>query len=562
MKFLILALLMASQAFAFYPYSKKAGEVYEKMPTAKKAGTLYLHLLSNPKTLSPMLNHDAAVSGINQLIFMPLMAYDHETGEYFPALAEKLDVSKDRKTMTYTIRKNAVWQDGTPITTDDAEFTYQKLFDPKVEASSKRAYLGEFKFDKVDSSTFKLTVENPNVNTLANIQDDFTIIQKKQYLNEPDFNKAKAIINPVGSGPYRVKAFSRDQKLELERVKGWWGESLPAFKNLYNFDSIVYRIIPDTTLAYEKFMKGEINLIEMNAEMFGNRVKGADKDKFGLEPGTNKSVWAKNFRTEAPASYYYIGWNLKNPIFAGKKTRQALAHLVDYDMLMEKVYYNTVVRCYSPFGSLTPNTAPDQKTKSFGFNPKKAIEMLKADGWADTDGDNVLDKVINGKKTKFEFALRYNSENPIRAKVSQIVKEQFKKAGIMVNVQAMEWNTLIAEIENRNFDAVVSGWAKGSFHPDANQIWNSKSFLNKGSNYVAYSNPEVDTLIADSMKELDVKKRVKIMQKMGSIIYDDQPYLFLVELPGFMMGVHSKIKAKKWAFRFQDEPALQQYSIE
>ena len=188
--------------------------------------------------------------------------------------------------------------------------------------------------------------------------------------------------------------------------------------------------------------------------------------------------------------------------------------------------------------------------------------MLKADGWADTDGDNVLDKVINGKKTKFEFALRYNSENPIRAKVSQIVKEQFKKAGIMVNVQAMEWNTLIAEIENRNFDAVVSGWAKGSFHPDANQIWNSKSFLNKGSNYVAYSNPEVDTLIADSMKELDVKKRVKIMQKMGSIIYDDQPYLFLVELPGFMMGVHSKIKAKKWAFRFQDEPALQQYSIE
>ena len=106
------------------------------------------------------------------------------------------------------------------------------------------------------------------------------------------------------------------------------------------------------------------------------------------------------------------------------------------------------------------------------------------------------------------------------------------------------------------------GWGKGSLYPEANQIWSSKSQENKGSNYVAYGNQKVDALIADSLKELDVKKRFKIMQQIGALIYDDQPYAFIVEMPGFIMGAHSKIKAKKWAMKYDDSPALWQYSAE
>jgi ABC-type transport system substrate-binding protein len=562
MKWLALFLFCSTQALAMYPYSKKSGEVYAGMSGMKKGGSLFLHLASNPKSLNPLLNNSAEVTDVIRMIYSPLMYKDDETGEYFPALAEKVDVSKDRKTYTFTLRKTALWHDGTPITADDAEFTYQILMDSKVEAAPKRAYFGSFRFEKVDAQTFRLVVDSPGVNTLVNFNDDFLIFQKKQFAAEPNFNKAKGIIQPVGSGPYRLKSFSRDQKLELERVKGWFGEGVASLKNLFNFDSLVYRIIPDNTLAYEKFMKGEINLITMNAEMYGNRVKGVDQVRFGTDPNSGKSVWAKSFRTEAPAFYHYVGWNLKSPLFSSKKTRQALAQLIDYDLITDKVFYGTSIRCYSPFGSLTPNTAPDQKSKAFAFNPKKGIEQLKADGWADSDGDSVLDRMVNGKKLKFEFTIRYNSENPMRAKVAQIVKEQFKKAGIQVNVQAMEWNSFIAETENRNFDAIVLGWAKGNFHPEAGQIWHSQSYANKGSNFIGYSNPEVDALIAQSNQESDLKKRFKIMQKIGALIYDDQPYAFLVEQPGFIMGAHSNIKAKKWALRYQDSPGIMQYSIE
>jgi len=554
-------LIVSPSTFASSPYSKTAGDAYAKLPSAKKGGTIYTLLQGNPKALNTLLTDDTESQNVIHYIFARLFDQDRESGEYFPMLAEKLDVSKDHKVMTYTLRKEAKWQDGTPITTEDFEFTYEKLWDQKVEAAPLRAFIGPFKFEKVDAQVFKITVETPNVNTLPNIMDNFVPIQKKQYAGVTDFNKSKAIIDPIGSGPYKLKSYSRDQKVELERVKGWWGDALPYYKNLNNFDEIVFRVIPDSALSYEKFMKGEIDVMEMNSETFGNRVKISDKDKVGLEPGS-KNIWAKHFITQAPAPYTYVGWNEKRPMFASKKTRQALAMLIDYDQITEKVYHKEGIRCVSPFGSNTPNAAPDQKSRAFNLNPKKALELLKADGWADTDNDSVLDKIIDGKKVKFEFTIRYNSENPMRAKVAQMIKEQFKKAGILVNVQAMEWNSYLAEIDNRSFDAIVMGWGKGSLYPDANQIWNSKSYENKGSNTTGYHNAEVDALIADSLKELNVQKRFKIMQKMGALIYDDQPYAFIVEIPGFIMGVHSKIQAKKWAMKYDDAPALWQYSAE
>lgn len=567
--FLSLALLILSGASyseaaekLFNPYSKKAGEVYSKLPAAKKGGTLYTHLLSNPKALNPLLTEDVESKAVLRYLMCRLMERDAETGEYFPLLAEKLEVSKDRKIMTYTIRKDATWQDGTPVTTDDVEFTYNTLWNEKVEAAPLRAYIGPFKFEKVDQYTFRFLVEHPNVNTLVNFHDDISVMQKKQFEGVADFNKAKGIIDPIGCGPYKLKSFSRDQKLELERNKTWWGYSLPQFKNLYNFDSIVYRIIPDTALAYEKFMKGEIDVLAMNAEMFGTRVKGSDKDKFGTGPESDKSIWAKHFRTKSPAPWTYIGWNLKRPIFESKLTRQALAQLIDYDQISNKVYHGEAIRCISPFGSETPNAAPDQKSKAFQLNVAKAVELLKKDGWADTDGDNILEKMINGKKTNFTFTLRYNSENPMRAKIAQMIKEQFKKAGIGVTVQAMEWNTHVAEIGNRNFDAIVMGWGNGNMNSDSKQIWATTSYDNKGSNFVAYSNPQVDALIVESEKELDPNKRFKITQKIGALVYDDQPYAFVVEIPGFILGVHSKIKAKTWAMKYDSDAPLWLYSAE
>lgn len=542
-------------------FSSKSGDAYRKLPDARKAGTLFLTMLGNPKVLVPLLADDVPSRNTVDYLFAQLMRRDAETGEYFPMIAEKVEVSKDRKLYTFTIRKEATWEDSTPITAEDAEFTFQTLMNPKVEAASLRSYFEGMKFEKLDLQSFRFSVEKPNVNTLASILDDFLIIQKKQFAQVPDFNKAKGVMEPVTSGPYRLKSFARDQKVELELKKDWWGFKIPEFKNMFNFDSVMLRIISDPALAYEKFLKGDIDILEMNAETFGNKVKGVDRDKFGADAEAKQNVWAKHFMTDAPAPWTYIGWNNKRPVFSSKKTRQALAHLIPYDDILTKVYHGEGVRAVSPFGSRTPNAAPDQAAKAFPFDPKKALQLLKEDGWADLDHSGVLSRMIDGKMVKFEFTIRYNSENPMRSKIAQMVKEQFRKAGVMVNIQALEFNALLDRVDNRDFDAVVLAWGKGMLHSDSKQIWHSKSAENKGSNYVSYSNPEVDRLIEQATTEMDGAKHFKLNQKIGSLIYDDQPYAFIAEVPGFMAGLRrEKIKAKKWVMKYDDTAPTWIYS--
>ncbi len=544
-------------------FSTKAGEAYRKLPDSKKTGTLYLTMLGNPRVLVPLLADDVPSRNTVDYLFAQLMRKDAETGEYFPMIAEKVDVSKDKKSYAFTLRKEAVWDDGSPITSEDAEFTFSTMMNPKVEAASLRSYFEGMKFEKLDTQTFRFTVEKPNVNTLASILDDFLMVQKKQFASVPDFNKAKGVMEPVSSGPYRLKGFARDQKVELELKKDWWGFKIPEFKNMFNFETVVIRIISDPALAYEKFLKGDIDILEMNAETFGNKVKGVDRERFGADADSKQAVWAKHFMTDAPAPWTYIGWNQKRPVFQSKKTRQALAHLIPYEEIMTKVYHGEGIRAVSPFGSRTPNTAPDQATKAFPFDPKKALQLLKEDGWADLDQSGQLSKMIDGKKVKFEFSIQYNSENPMRSKIAQMVKEQFRKSGITVNVQALEFNALLSRIDNRDFDAIVLGWGKGMLHSDSKQIWHSKSAENKGSNYVSYSNPEVDRLIEQASSELDGAKHFKLNQKIGSLIYEDQPYAFVAEVPGFMAGLRrEKIKAKKWVMKYDDTAPVWIYSHE
>jgi peptide/nickel transport system substrate-binding protein/microcin C transport system substrate-binding protein len=274
-------------------FSKKAGEAYRQLPEAKKAGTLYLQVIGNPKALNPLLAEDTTSRNVVDYLFAQLMRKDNNTGEYYPMLAEKVEVSKDHKTLTFTIRKDAVWEDGTQITSDDAEFTFTTLMNPKVEAAALRSYFEGMKFEKVDTQSFRFLVDRPNVNTLSSILDDFMLIQKKQFLTASDFNKTKGIMEPVTSGPYRVKSFARDQKVELELKKEWWGFKIPELKNQFNFESLVLRVISDPALAYEKFLKGDIDILEMNAETFGTKVKGIDHDKFGEDSNSKKPVWAK-----------------------------------------------------------------------------------------------------------------------------------------------------------------------------------------------------------------------------------------------------------------------------
>jgi peptide/nickel transport system substrate-binding protein/microcin C transport system substrate-binding protein len=191
----------------------------------------------------------------------------------------------------------------------------------------------------------------------------------------------------------------------------------------------------------------------------------------------------------------------------------------------------------------------NKKVKPVLFDPKKATELLKKAGWTDSDKDGVLDKVVNGKKTDFRFTLVY--ANPDSEKYWVMYQADLKRIGIQMDLQRLEWNALLKNVDEANFDAIAMAWGGGSVDMDPKQIWHSSSIGKGGSNHIGYSNPEVDKLIDEARMELDKVKRIPLYQKVYEKIADDVPYAFLFNDKYVLYAHTARMKMPKDTFKFR-----------
>jgi peptide/nickel transport system substrate-binding protein len=164
---------------------------------------------------------------------------------------------------------------------------------------------------------------------------------------------------------------------------------------------------------------------------------------------------------------------------------------------------------------------------SYPFDPKKAMERLAEAGWKDTDGDGILDKVIDGKRIPFRFEIKINSGNAVRKSVALVLVDELKKHGIAASVRELDWTIFLNDVKNHDFDAVVLGWSMQTTEPDAYQVWHSSQAANKGSNAISYKNPRVDQILEQYRREFDPKKRIALYKEFQEILHDEQPYTFL-----------------------------------
>ncbi len=546
-----IAALVLGLVFLYGSSSVYAASSYDSLPVPKKGGNLNDVIGITPITLNPLLTNDLESQDISGLFYLPLFGTDGETYNFYPALATKVDISKDKKDYTYTLNEKARFTDGSPVTSDDAEYTFARIMDPKVEAAPLRSYFEGVSFQKIDERRFKFHVENPKFNTLENFNALFRPIQKKQFANEADFNKTKENLHPIGTSCYKLKSLSRDQSVVLECDQNWWGKDLPQFRARDNYTTLTFKIIPDAALSYEKFLKGEIDLMRFTSTQFVTQVNGTDKERFGKSPKDGKDLWAGKLPVDGPMGWTGLALNLKNPILSSLNTRKGLAYLIDYQMIIEKAFMGTIEQSVSPFGSNTENTDPSLKNPKnrYHFDAKRAADFFEKDGWKKVDGAPFLEKMIDGKMTPFHLVLKYPSSNPTFSKVVVMLKEIFKKSGVDLEIKPGDVTALYKDIDDKNFEVAVMGWGGGSVYPDAKQIWSSDS-IKGGSNVVSYSNPKVDELIKKSNLEFDRKKRAKMMQEIGKIIYDELPYLFLVERHYLLQGLNSRIKSPKWTEKY------------
>jgi len=520
---------------------------------------LVIHALSDAKGLHPTNVTDSRSSEMGRYLFQKLLSVDFETNKLTPWLAKQLPTleitnlgnGNQGMNITYELRPDAKWDNGTPITVADVEFSFKVIKNPKTEAHSKRPHLdyiidfvtysdNPYKFTFVCNKTYMLWdhatgniawiipkyIYDPDglmddisfkdivENNTDKLESEANLNFAKNF-NDVKYHREKGFV--VGSGPYQFVEWKTNQRITLKRKANWWGSTQKAANVLFENgpQTIVYETINDMTTALTALKGGHLDVIvSLQAKQWVNDVANSEKIK------NNYNKFEPLFPT-----YTYIGLNMRSPILSGKKTRQALAHCVDADKIKKKLLYDLPNRTVGP---IQPFYKADYASELplYNLNIEKAKQLLKDDGWEDTDGNGIVDKIIDGKKVEFKLNYSYNQGNDTRKKVGILLKEGARQAGIDISLVSMEWSVFIERLKKHELDLWYNAWGTGVKPNDPKQIWHTESY-NGGSNFTGFGTAETDALIEKIRTEMDAEKRSELYHQWQAILHDEVPYIFM-----------------------------------
>ncbi|MCB0349351.1 MAG: peptide ABC transporter substrate-binding protein [Bdellovibrionales bacterium] len=504
-------------------------------PNAPKGGIFYVNLSTEPSTLNAITATEVVESEVNGYVVETLLTRNVDTYEWEPALAESYSVSKDGMEYTFVLRDGVKFHDGKPVTAEDVKFSFDVYFMPEYAAVALRGYYENFEsVTVVDPKTIKFKVKT-KYHLNFDVAAALSIFPKHVY---GDPKKGKRITRTsMGTGPYKFEKWEKGKRIILARNSDWYGWGLEENKGKYNFDKIIFRFAKDQNIAIEMLKKGNLDYLKLDEESYVKKTSG---------PEWGKTVFKDEVITKYTKPYNFVAFNLKRPIFQDVRVRKGLAHLMNRKLMNEKFYYNKRMLTAGP--NYAQSEYSDPSVKPIEYDVKKAVALFKEAGWADTDKDGTLDKVIDGKKTPLRFTI-FNA-NPDRNKFYTMYKEDAKKAGVQIDIQLIEWNSLVKLLEERSFDCITLGWGNGSINWDPKQIWHSASMAKGGSNFISYSNPEVDKLIDKARETLDKEDRKVILNKVYKLIADDVPYIFMFNEKYDFYGRTAKMKMKKKSYQY------------
>ncbi len=500
------------------------------LPKNKKLGSsITYNIGGEPSTLSPLSASDGYSSSVHAYVFESLLDRDIDSFEWKPALATEWTVSKDKRVFEFKLRENVKWHDGKEFTAEDVKFSYDVIFSDDWKAVQHRPYYESIKSVEVlEKYRIRFTVKDDyfmNFDVCAGI----SVLPKHFYSNKE--NKKEFGRKLIGTGPYILSKYNKGQKIILVQNHDWWGRTVESEKAINTIKKINLRFVMEENVYLELLKKGDLDFQTLRPEGFMKKTVGEIWDK--------KIVKVKT-QNKTPKGYSFIGMNLKHPILKDREVRKALSMLFNRPLMLSKFEYNLSDYATGPVYIQSDYASP--VVKPIEFNPNEALRVLTKAGWKDTDRDGILDKNISGKKTPLSITIL--EPNIDVMKYLTIFKEDASKVGVEIKLKNIEWNSFIKLLDERNFEAVRLAWGGGSVEIDQKQIWHSSSISGAGSNFIGYSNPEVDRLIDQARQIHDRNQRIILNRRAYELISADYPYIWWFNSKYTLYG-HSKRIIKK-----------------
>ena len=488
-------------------------------PDAPKDGTMRRSAIGTFDTLNPFVIKGTPPSGVGEVFDTLAVRSEDEPSSIYGLVAENIELAPDKLSVLYTIRKEARFHDGAPMTPDDVVWTFEML---RAKGQPHyRSYYGDVtKVGKEGERGIRFYFKSAENRELPQILGEMPVLSKV-YWSGRDFEKT-TLDPPLGSGPYKIESLDPGRSITYRRVADYWAADLPVNKGRYNVDVIRYDYYRDTTIALEAFKAGQYDVrSEISSK---NWATGYDSP--ALRAGLIKKEEIPN---ELPSGMQGFGYNLRRSLFQDPRVREALAYAFDFEWSNKELFYGAYTRTRSYFDNseLAATGMPQgeelkilekfrgripEAVFTTEYEPPKydgsgnirdglraALKLLKEAGWAFKGEKLVNDET--GQPFEFEILL-------VQPEFERIVlpfKKNLERMGINARVRTIDPAQYQKRMETFDYDMTVVGFGE-SLSPgnEQREFWGSQAADEQGSNnLLGIKNPVIDELIEELIRAPD-----------------------------------------------------------
>lgn len=483
--------------------------------------TVVLSFTRQPDSMFPDYAATATASYAMAVVYNSLVQIN-ASGEALPELAESWEMSDDQRTFTFTLRDDVLWHDGEPFTAQDVAFTFELSADPDYTGSYYDATIlgaeakrnGEADsvegIEVIDDHTIAITTVEPNALFLSSIGGRF-IMPEHVLADIPvaDYASSAQANTPIGTGPYRVVSWARDEAITYEAFDDYFG-------GRPNITTYIWRVIPEATVHITELLNGQVDIVpEVPAEDFAS-LEGEPGIQTLRLPGVNMVT---------------LMVNTDDPLLADARTRQALSTAIDRQSIIDVVSAGLGDVVTSQIHPSLPEYNPDLPGQP--FDPEAASALLAEVGWSDEDGDGILEAHgVEGVEegTPFSFTLGTIAGLPLYELPAQVIQQNLEAVGVETTLNAVDFNIYFSEYlttANPDYQAGMSGWFNFTLPPQAELAGNYATY--GASNYRHnWENEEFDDLLNQTPTVFDPAERNALYRRAQEILGEELPQIYLI----------------------------------
>lgn len=454
-------------------------------PDAPKGGSVKLAETGTFDSLNPFILKGVKAPAITMIFDSLMVSSLDEPQSMYGLIAESADLSADKSQIDFTLRKEARFHDGSPITAEDVVFSYETLI-ARGDPTYRIMFAPVKSVQKLDAHRVRFTLDN-RVREAALIAASLPVFSK-DYYSKVDFEKT-TLDAPLGNGAYKVQSVDPGRAIIYERVKNYWAKNLAPMRGQYNFDVIRYDLYRDENVALEAFKSGQY---DFRREYIARNWATA-YDHPAVKDGR---IIKRDVPDMSPQGMQGFIYNTRKATLSDRRVREAIGLAMDFEWLNQTIFYGAYKRNHSFFGNtdFEAQDAIQPPVTDGSGNPRenllKAQHLLNEAGWKVVEGKRMKD----GQTLSIEFMLR----QPTMERVIGPMRKNLDRLGITSSIRQVDDSQYQKRIDEKDFD-IVSIWInRGLFYPGNEQmaLWHSSQADVKGGNNLAgVKNPQVDDIL-------------------------------------------------------------------